>query len=159
MARPKKYDNDNTRRILHNILNRIINLCYNERYNGWARYGGLGIYMTDEWFDFKTFYDWAISTGYKKGKTLDRIDKEGNFVPGNCRWVESKHRRRARKIFRKLTYNGQTKPLPVWAVLFGMSPQTLTRRINSGWEVEDALTTPLRAYKGRMLNNENSMWE
>ena len=159
MARPKKYDNDNARRTLHNILNRIINLCYTQTYNGWEKVGGIGIGIDQEWFDFKTFYDWAISTGYKYGKTLERIDKNENFTPSNCKWVDSKHRRRVRKVFRKLTFNNQTKPLPVWAVLYGMSPQALTRRINSGWEVEDALTTPLRAYKGRMLDDENSMWE
>lgn len=157
--RPKEYNDNNARIRLHNIHSRIMNLCYTPAYNGWGKVGGIGIGVCEEWFDFKTFYNWAFENGYQYGKTIARRNKQENYTPNNCEWVDSKHNHRERKNFRKLTFDNQTKPLYVWARLYKISPQALTRRINSGWEVGDALTTPLRTYKGRIVDNENSIWE
>ena len=50
-------------------------------------YGARGIKICDEWKEFAVFQDWALKNGYKDGLSIDRINTDGNYEPGNCRWV------------------------------------------------------------------------
>ena len=85
--------------------------CYTPSNTSYARYGGRGIGMCDEWRNsFEAFRDWAVASGYdqsaKRGVcTIDRIDVNGDYEPGNCRWTsaseQSKNQRPRRKKHEK----------------------------------------------------------
>jgi hypothetical protein len=54
-------------------------------------YRDRGIKVCTEWQQsLPAFYAWAMSNGYKKGLTIDRINNDGNYEPNNCRWVSNK---------------------------------------------------------------------
>lgn len=71
--------------------------CFYEKHEAFHRYGGRGITICKEWLDDPAiFLKWAISNGYRDDLTLDRIDNDGHYEPGNCRWVtraEQSHNR------------------------------------------------------------------
>ena len=107
-----------------------------------------GIKVCGSWNDFKNFKD---DMGKKPvGTTLDRIDNDGNYEPGNCRWATRKQQANNTRKTRILSFNGENKPLSVWAEEIGIKSKTLLSRLNDyGWSVEKSLTTPVK--KGRAL--------
>lgn len=54
-------------------------------------YAGRGIKVCSEWEDsFDAFYKWSMENGYANDLSIDRINNDGDYEPGNCRWADSK---------------------------------------------------------------------
>lgn len=91
---------------LYRKLKNIVVRCTYPSASNYVYYGGRGIRVCDEWAkDPAVFVAWAESSGYAPGLEIDRIDPDGDYEPGNCRWVthaaNSRKRRNARCDERK----------------------------------------------------------
>ena len=68
--------------------------CYSEKHIAYKDYGGRGIQVHDDWFsDFYAFFQY-IGPIPSPFHSIDRIDNDGNYEPGNVRWSTAKEQRK-----------------------------------------------------------------
>ena len=132
---------------LYNIWAGMKRRCSNPNEPAYDRYGGRGISVCEEWLqDFQSFYDWAMMNGYADDLTIDRKDNDKGYSPDNCRWATDKEQANNKRNNRLITFNGETHTIGEWASITGITSKAIERRLNRDkWDVEKALTTPLRA--------------
>ncbi len=76
---------------LYYILDTMIARTSNPKHDAYKYYGARGIKVCDEWLnDRGTFFTWAEANGYEDNLTIDRIENDGNYEPGNCKWSTMK---------------------------------------------------------------------
>ena len=102
--------------------------------------------MCDEWRDYQTFKDWALSNGYADDLQIDRIDNDGNYEPSNCRWVTRVVNVNNSSHNRFIEVNGKRQSSADWAREIGISYAGMKRRLRAGWSEEKAATTPVRRW-------------
>lgn len=119
--------------------------CENPRQRFYALYGGRGIRVCQRWQDFANFLaDMGPHPG--KGYSLDRLDNERGYEPGNCRWATSQQQRlNQRTRVTLLTIEGRTECVDEWARIAGVGHTTIRHRLARGWSARDAVFAPLKA--------------
>lgn len=129
---------------LHEIYANMKTRCHNPNYELWSRYGGRGIKVCEEWENsYKSFRDWAFSSGYSDNLTLDRIDNDGDYCPDNCKWSDRVEQANNRHTNRILTLNGEKDTMANWARKTGLPYWLIQRRLDEfKWSEEKTLTTP-----------------
>jgi hypothetical protein len=118
----------------------MIARCERRHHKSYKNYGARGITVCVQWHDFHTFL--ADMRERPLGTTLDRIDNDGNYEPGNCRWAVRLQQDRNRRNNTLLTHQGRTLPMVSWSEATGIDKDTIGSRLRRGWSVEDALTFP-----------------
>ena len=135
----------------HSAWSRIRNRCYNPNASKFRWYGGRGISVCQRWRDsFKAFYEDMGPRPFPKA-TIERINNDGNYEPGNCRWATQHDQSRNTQRTILLAFRGRTQCLQDWAAEVGIERQTLQGRIQSGWDIERALTEAVKQPTFHML--------
>lgn len=104
--------------------------------------------MCHEWQrNPQAFFDYVdMNLGEKPGNlySIDRIDNDKGYEPGNLRWSTQKMQVVNRRTTVLLTLRGTTATLHQWAEQLGVAANTLYYRKYQGWTDEEILSTPIK---------------
>lgn len=138
---------------LYEIWTGMKNRCYNPNNHSYYAYGERGIKVCAEWHEYLKFKEWAMNNGYSDNLSIDRIDVNCDYEPGNCRWATQKEQMRNTRKNHILKFNGKEKTIAEWSEEIGINYHTLKQRINKyGFSVEEALTIPVGEKRKNKFN-------
>lgn len=126
----------------HEAWSNMRRRCGDPTNKSYRIYGEKGITVCDRWAEYKNFIE-DMGRKPTPKHSIDRIDGNRNYEPGNCRWATATEQARNVSTNVLLDYKGERKCITEWAEAIGMKGATLGVRIRSGWSVEDAIETPV----------------
>lgn len=115
----------------------MIQRCTNPNDPSYNRYGAIGITVCDRWKDFRLFFE---DLGERpKYTSLDRINNEKGYEPGNCVWATSYEQNNNKRTNKLITYNGKTQTLAMWARELKIDYGIFKTRVYRGQTIEHIL--------------------
>lgn len=128
----------------YSIWSQMKRRCADSTSKSYVYYGGRGIRVCDAWRDsFETFLA-DVGPRPSPCHSIDRINNNGNYEPGNVRWATRKEQARNSRHNHLLTFEGRTQPMSAWVEERALTFAALKKRIKRGYTIDRALTTPLR---------------
>jgi len=119
--------------------------CYRPSCADFQNYGGRGITVAAEWLNsYDTFLAYVGRRPSPK-HSIDRIDNDRGYEPGNVRWATAKEQARNRRRSVKVSAFGETLSLGEWAERFGVSSDTIRQRLERGWDPSRAVVNGAQA--------------
>ena len=103
--------------------------CYNSNNVNYKSYGARGIRVCDRWLN--SYENFIKDMGDRpEGKSLDRIDNDGDYTPKNCRWATRKEQMNNMQRHRGVERSFMATPSRVGKAIFGVYvPQELADRV------------------------------
>lgn len=115
--------------------------CYNPNSKFYNRYGGRGIKLYGPWRDsFIKFYtDVSLEIGQRpdKAHSLDRIDNDRDYEPGNIRWATALQQANNRGNCINIIFDGRSQTLAQWSKELNLPYPRLYSRAKKGWPPEE----------------------
>jgi ribosomal protein S16 len=118
--------------------------CTDPDHPAYPNYGGRGIRVCKHWLDSPVAFVADMGTKPSEQHEIDRIDNDGHYEPGNCRWATRTENSRNRRNNRLIEHDGEVLPLVAWAERYRIGRDTVRKRLEAGWPVSEALTVPAR---------------
>ncbi|MHB0975340.1 MAG: hypothetical protein ACYC0P_13985 [Thiobacillus sp.] len=149
----ERHGSSNTR--LYKIWCAMRDRCYRTNNQNYARYGGRGIAVCDEWRrSFVGFQRWALENGYRSDNSIDRIDGDGPYHPDNCRWATDKMQARNKSEAKSnlmVEHDGKRMNLSEWSRATNIGYTTLVRRYKKGLRGKDLLRPTKTMQSSRLV--------
>lgn len=125
---------------------KMVERCCNTQSEAYKYYGGRGISVCDRWRE--SFAAFLEDMGERpEGFTIDRIDNNAGYFPGNCRWATHSQQMANTRKNLYVTVWGETKHVSAWLrdSRCVVSDKTLRARLRAGWDAGQAIGTAGRS--------------
>ena len=121
--------------------------CYRRGHDHFRHYGGRGIEVCDRWR--LSFQNFLADMGSRPGPeySIDRIDNDGDYEPGNCRWALDAQQRVNQRRTLFVEWEGRRVLLLELSRRLGKNYQCVRGRLSLGWDLQRALFAPVRGYR------------
>lgn len=116
--------------------------CSNPKATGYENYGGRGIAVCAEWSASFDAFIRDVGPRPSASHTLDRINVNGGYEPGNCRWATQKVQCRNTRSNHIVRLDGVSMTLVEAAEFAPVTYNTVLYRLKRGWTVNDAVSLP-----------------
>jgi len=139
----QKIMNNKTKNKLYSTYRSMLHRCYYSKHASYPKYKSMGIVVCDRWLGKYGFDNFLKDMGERPdGKTLDRIDNNGNYEPSNCRWATIKEQANNKRSNTLYEINGVVRTISQWAEISGLNVNLLYYRNKIGVDVSDFLNPP-----------------
>lgn len=129
------------------VWSAMVERCRNKRHPSYHNYGGRGIRVCKRWQQFANFIADMGRRPLGSGLSIERIDNDGNYEPSNCKWATMDEQGNNRRNTVRIIVDGQLTTIPRLARKCGLPDHVLRGRLDMGWPLDAALTTPIRSYR------------
>jgi hypothetical protein len=109
-----------------------------------TRYSARGVTVCERWRQSFDAFLRDMGERPSRAHSIDRIDNDGHYEPGNCRWATAKEQANHRRTSHLVTLDGRTQTVAQWADELGLKYMTVYHRIERGWPPERALVSSMR---------------
>jgi hypothetical protein len=117
--------------------------CEDRGHPSYENYGARGITVDPRWS--ASYEAFIADVGHRPSPqhSLDRINNNCGYEPGNVRWATKKEQQNNRRVSVSITHDGRTDSISGWSESLGISRRTLQSRHANGWSDERIVTTPV----------------
>ena len=128
----------------YNIRVLMIDRCYNPKNKGYANYGGRGIIVCERWLESIVNFVEDMGPRLSRELSIDRIDNNGNYEPGNCKWATNEEQNNNQRTNIVITARGKSQTAAQWGRELNINSYVLRHRYHAGWNHEDIINTPIK---------------
>ncbi len=131
----------------------LLSRCYNPKNISYHLYGGRGVRVCERWRNgdgIKSAFECFIADmGLKPSKrhSIDRMDNNGNYEPGNCRWATPQEQSSNTRRNTIVVFRGEQMILAQAIRVAKLNHFTVMNRLRRGWGMEAAINTPVRKFR------------
>ena len=122
--------------------------CSNPNRRNFIHYGGRGITVCARWQAFASFLA-DIGNRPGPGYSIERIDVNGNYEPGNVKWATVIEQRNNMRSNHWIEIDGRRLTIGAWAKERGIDERLIRIRIRRGASERDAVMWPVLPNTGR----------
>ena len=118
--------------------------CLDPNHRAYPSYGGRGIGMCERWQNSLAHFIEDMGEKPSPKHEIDRINNDGGYEPGNCRWVTRSENDRNRRNTKWVIYKGERRKFADLCDQHQIAMDLAAWRLRNGWSVEMAFEKPTR---------------